>query len=193
MKLFLKILNIITIIVLFTYLFLTYQFYSFLMMITNNMTSSIYFYSKIPYYLLWLTVIINIVLNIIVYIRNKGVITRDKIKLPIKSGIFVTILLLLIIIFTSPFEFLYYKEKDSINQKSIRYDKLFVCNYFYSNKDDYQGGYGDTKYLYIPIAKKMIYIDNTGISSYDVKLLSNRKVKIGSVIYTIKSSWYNET
>ena len=162
-------------------------------MITNNMTSSIYFYSKIPYYLLWLTVIINIVLNIIVYIRNKGVITRDKIKLPIKSGIFVTILLLLIIIFTSPFEFLYYKEKDSINQKSIRYDKLFVCNYFYSNKDDYQGGYGDTKYLYIPIAKKMIYIDNTGISSYDVKLLGNRKVKIGSVIYTVKSSWYNET
>lgn len=193
MKLFLKILNTITIIVLFTYLFLTYQFYSFLMMITNNMTSSIYFYSKIPYYLLWLTVIINIVLNIIVYIRNKGVITRDKIKLPIKSGIFVTILLLLIIIFTSPFEFLYYKEKDSIKQKSIRYDKLFVCNYFYSNKNYYEGGYGDTKYLYIPGLKKIVYIDSTGTNSYDVKYIKKNKVKIGQTIYNIKDVWYNES
>lgn len=193
MKLFLKILNITTIIVVSCYIFLTYQFYSLLILITGNWSPQIYSYSKIPYYLLWIAVIVNIVLNIIVYIKNRNTISSRRIKLPIMSGIFIGCILLISIIFTPKFEFLYYHKEGFTYPESIRYDKLFVCNYFYSNEGDYEGGYGDAKYLYIPGLKKMIYIDTDGIRSYDVKFLKNKKVKIGRLIYNIESDWFDES
>ena len=189
MKIIIRIINTIAIILSLFYIFFTHKFYEIIINLSGNTSGRIFTYSNIPYYLLWLALIISIIIKIVLIVLKK----KKNIVVIFPSDVVVLILLLSSIIFTPRFEFIEHYDNDSILPECIRYDNLFIRNEFYSNEGDFEGGYGDTKYIYIPIMKKMIYIDSKGIKNYDVEYKDNNKVIIDNKEYKISQTWFTES
>ena len=187
-----NILNIITILLILAYIIFTNQVYELLIKITGNTSTEIYNYSKIPYYLLWFSFILGILIKIIIYIKNKIKKDLNNYIVIFTSDIIILLFFISTFIFTTPFEFLEHKNIND-HPDSIRYDKLFVMNKFYSNEGDYEGGLGDAKYIYIPMNKKIIYFTSQGIKTYKIDFLENNKVKVNNKEYEIQDSWYTES
>ena len=120
-------------------------------------------------------------------------INSKKVHLLTKTNIFVVLFFVMSIVFTPKFEFLQHMNIGEGYIESYRYDKLFVYNKFYSNEGDYEGGYGDTKYLYIPVINKIVYFKSFKVDVYDIKYISGGTVKIGDKKYTVHSSWFTES
>ena len=183
-----KAINSLAVILVLVYVFLTHQVYSFIIHISGNLTSTIYIVSKIPYYFLWGGLIINILSKVLRIFSSK----QKNLVVFYLSEILVIILLIGTFVFKPNFEFLY-SETGDIYPDSYRYDNLFVYNKFYSNEGDYEGGYGDTKYIYVPFTKKIYYFSPEGVKNYKVEFVNKEKVKIGDNVYTIHKSWFVES
>ena len=121
--------NIITILIIIAYVFFTHKIYELLVKITGNTTTELYNFSKIPYYLLWGSLIISLLIKIIPHIINK----KNNIVVIFTSDVIIIILVFASLFLTTPFEFLYNYSSDSIYPESIRYDKLFVQNKFHKH------------------------------------------------------------
>ena len=183
MKTIIRILNTIAILLSLFYILFTDKFYEIVIKITGNTTNAIYEYVKIPYYLLWFALIFSILIKIILILINK----KKNIVVIFPSDIVVFIILLASLIFTPRFEYLYYSmEPQSMNKK---YDNLFVYTEFYEDENNYKKEHSDTKYIYIPIMKKMVYIDSKGIKTYEVKYIDKDVVVINDGGSQIKKEW----
>ena len=187
MKLALRIINIFTLALLLFYIVFTHQYYSLILRYSDGITSDIYTYSNRPYYILWISIVLNVMFVFFEYINSK------KVHLLTKTTIFVVLFFIMSIVFTPKFEFLHQIDIEGGYPISYRYDKLFVYNKFYSNEGDYEGGYGDTKYLYIPVINKIVYFKSFKVDVYDIEYISDGTVKIGNKKYSVESSWFTES
>ncbi len=191
-----KVINIINICVLCLCLIHIFFSGSLLDGLLTNLSFSLTFFryclTLIPYLLLGISFIGNIIYLVFC-------ISRKKKKYLNISSILVIIMFVITFLFTTPFEFVHSEEcnnsklEDSdVCFKSYRYDKLFVYGRFESEESGYIGDFGKYRYIYIPIAKKIIVFGNK-IEKYDVKYLDSEQVKIGKKEYSIENYWYHES
>lgn len=172
-----------SLIITIAYVIFTPVYYFLFSRISGNLTNDIMLYVDIIYLLLIVSAIISVI-SIILTIKNKG---------KLNALYIVTIVLfLLTLVFSAPFSYLEYDSGEHY-PATYRYDNLFIYNYVYSNEGDDQSGNGSNKYIYIPIAKKIIYYINNEFRIEDVKFLSRKVVKIGNTKYSVVRSYFTES
>lgn len=187
----------------------------FLTRVSLDLAGIKYLFHMLPYVLLILAVIGNIIYFVFCIIKKKK-------NFFVISSIFVILLFISTLIFTAPFKFVYskecmaqyesddyYDEEDDESDeededddyksahydycyRSYMYDKLFVYGGYESDEGGYLGDFGEYRYIYIPIVKKLIIIDNK-IETYDVKYIEDNEIMIGDKEYSIEDDWYDES
>jgi hypothetical protein len=189
MKLVVRIVNTIAIVLSLLYIFFTHDYYKIIIDISGNATYRIYSYSNLPYTLLWVALVFSIIIKVVIFLKNK----KKNIIVIFPSDIIVVLILLVSIILTPRFEFIEYYDGDNMYPEGIRYDNLFIRNEFYSNEGDFEGGYGDTKYIYLPISKKIILFTPEGTETHKVKYKNKEVVMIDNKEYKIEQTWFTES
>ena len=187
------------------------QYYKLITNITKYSTNKIISLSVIPHILLLISFIIS-VLGIIISVKNKN---------KIEKLYFIPVFLYAVtMVFTTPFRYVYlyknsyylsnsncseqaFNDTDLSNEnncyydetypESYRYDRLFVYNYVYSNEGEDESGDWNTRYIYIPIIKKIIYMNGGKFSVYNCEYHSNKKIKIGKYYYIKEKTYFTES